>query len=83
MWDTRFFIAALGDFLSIFTDIWGQMCKPFIMIIRSPEAGFNPIQEYRISYLLIPMTFGFAVCAIALTKKIMFMFIGRGSVHDV
>lgn len=68
----------LGDFIdflgSCFTKVWSVMCRPFIEDFYFTWAGgyYRPVWSY-----LIPLfAFGFAICAIALVKKLIVTFIG-------
>lgn len=77
MWSTENLVVAIQKTLAIFTDVWSQMCKPFIEAVHTTEGGMIPHQEKFYPYVLIPIIIGAGFCMIALAKKVTFMLIER------
>lgn len=71
----RQLIGAVQHLLSCFSDVWAQMCKPFIDDFYMSTAGGNYYPTW--SYLLPVATVGCAFVVIALVKKIICMAIER------
>ena len=77
MWSNTELLEHLQRTLSIFTDVWHQMCKPFINSVYTPEGGMISHNELHYPYILIPCIIGIGFISMALAKKIMCMLMER------
>lgn len=73
--DPLHLIEHIDKLLGVFSDVWGVMCKPFIGAV----VGSNPHNAIVFSYVTPVIVIGLAFCSIALTKKLIILFLGGDS----
>lgn len=65
--------------LSVFTDVWCIMCKPFIPAVVGYPGSMHPHNDTVFSYLTPVIVIGLAFCCIAFVKKLVIILSGGGS----
>lgn len=76
----EYLVHAVENLLSIFTDVWSELCRPYIIdrtYMGAVIDSYKPVWSYVIPLLGI----GFAFVSIILAKKIMFMLVERRDSH--